>query len=211
MADPRSSYRYDVAANRYRGAGGRFIPRAEIRGALDIALENAGKRAQALTDQLRQRAISTADWERGMRGVVKETQLYSGALAKGGWGQMAAADFGRVGQRVREQYGRLNAFAAQLESGAVPLDGRAGLRAQLYAQAGRGTFHAVERLEMEVRGFDEEHSVRHASESCAECVAAEAAGWVPLGTLPPVGERQCLGNCKCGMLYRNAATGARAA
>jgi len=37
-----------------------------------------------------------------------------------------------------------------------------------------------------------------AAEHCPDCLALAAQGWVPVGTLPPIGtETQCGDSCKC--------------
>jgi hypothetical protein len=108
-----------------------------------------------------------------------------------------------VGQQVREEYKRLREFGVQIEN-ELPLDGRFVNRAQQYAQAGRTTYENFQRRAMEARGHDEERSVRNAGDSCAGCLAAEARGWQPVGSLPLPGERNCLRNCKCAMEYRKS-------
>jgi hypothetical protein len=67
--------------------------------------------AKALAEALRGRQVSLADWEVGMRRVVKNTHLNAIALERGGWANMTPADYGRAGQIIREQYGYLKGFA----------------------------------------------------------------------------------------------------
>ena len=90
---------------------------------------------------------------------------------------MTPADYGRAGQRIRQQYAFLNAFASQVASGQQPMDGRMVARAELYGQAGRSTYHLTERGEMEVRGMTEEQSIIHPADSCDECIAEAEVGW----------------------------------
>lgn len=42
-----------------------------------------------------------------------------------------------------------------------------------------------------------ERSIRHAQDSCNGCIREAARGWVPAGTLVPVGLRDCGNSCKC--------------
>lgn len=207
---PRGGYTWDQAAGRYRDARGRFVPRAAVRSAIDDALARANARARSLAEQLRGRRISLADWTLQMRGLVKEVHLYSAAAAKGGWDQLSPADYGRVGQVVRGEYAFLQRFAADIAAGR-PLDGRFLRRVELYAQAGRRTYHQVERADMEVRGYDLEENILGPADHCDECPSLTAQGPVPIGTLPPIGTRTCLANCRCRIRYRNSETGAIAA
>lgn len=212
MPTPRR-YVWDERSGRYRQPSGRFVSRLQVRTALDEAIAARGERMRELAEQLRTRKISVRAWEISMRGEIKAVHLYSAAAARGGWAQLTQADYGRVGQRVRFQYERLNRFAGELRrrKNPLPLDGRFLRRVQLYAQAGRGTFYVVDGLEAAARGLDEERNIRHASDSCAGCIAATRRGWVPQGTLPLVGTRDCLTACKCLIRRRNSETGQVAA
>jgi hypothetical protein len=196
-------YVFDVALGRYRHLGtGRLVATSEVRAALDGALIAASERARSLADGLRAGRLNLAQFERAMRRLVKETQLYGAAAAKGGFAQMGPADYGRVGARVRGQYEWLDGFVQGIASGDVPMDGRLLARAAMYAQAARGAFYAQAQADARARGRTEERSVLHPADHCAECVDMAALGWVPIGTVVPVGERECLSHCRCTITYR---------
>jgi hypothetical protein len=207
MPPDRGGFTWDALSGRYRGAGGRYVAHAQIRAWLDVALDNASERMAALVRQLQARNIDLVTWQIRMAREIKNVQLYSAAAAKGGWAQFSNADLGRVGQSVRAQLEYLNNFAREVRTGVQPLDGRFVARVKLYAQSGRGIFHRTERLEMEVRGYDEEQSIRYAGDSCAGCVQEAARGWVRIGTLIPVGQRTCRGNDRCSIRYKRSTTG----
>jgi hypothetical protein len=199
-------YTWSEPAARYRDSRtGRFVGKQQVRGALDKAIDSSAKSMKALAQQLRDGNISLADWQVAMAREIKSTHLASAALAKGGWAQLNQSDYGRVGQIVRQEYAYLSKLAADIAAGKQPLDGRFLRRAESYIQAGRATYHAIEQREMKVRGFDEERNLRHARDSCPGCVDATARGWVTIGTLPPVGSRDCRRNCRCTIEYRKAA------
>jgi len=200
MASP-SRYRWNERAGRYVDAGGRFVSRATVRRELDRALANAQRRITELSERLRTNGISLDRWQVDMRRAIKQVHLYSAAAARGGWAQMTRADYLGVEQVLREQYRYLNGFASEIADG-LPLDGRFLRRVALYAGAARRMYHAAHQDEMESRNFTEERSVRHPGDSCNGCIAAEAKGWQPIGTLVPIGERDCLGGCRCDMEYR---------
>ena len=203
----RRRYEWDDAAGRYRGAGGRFVPRAEVRREIERGIAATRTRATRLAAQLQSRAITLDAWVAGMRDVVRDTHWGNLAAAKGGWAQLTPADYGRAGRAIRDQFGYLEGFADQIERG-LPLDGRFLRRAAMYADAGRATYTRAERAEMTARGFDEERNIRYAGDSCDGCIAATARGWVPLGELPLIGTRDCLTGCRCELVYRSTATGA---
>jgi hypothetical protein len=204
MPLPPSRYRWNAASARYIDASGRFVPRSFVRDELDLALEAAQQRMAALAESLRDGTVTLDDWIVEMRRAIKEVHLYSAAASRGGWAQMSQADYGRVGQLVREQYGYLENFANEIATGLV-LDGRFLARVALYGSAGRRTFHKTERADMEQRAMDEERSLLNPADHCGECVAEAGKGWQPIGSLIPIGERTCKVNCKCDFEYRRAA------
>jgi hypothetical protein len=206
----RSRFRWNEDAGRYVDARGRFVSRAQVRAEIDRTLLDADRTARALAEQLRSRAISLEQWHREMRGLVKSTHLANAAAARGGWAQVTAADLGRVGQTVRREYAYLHKFAGEIERG-LPLDGRFLRRVELYTEAGRMTYHRVEREEMRARGFDEEQNVLAPADHCAGCLAATARGWAPIGALVAIGSRDCRSRCRCRLVYRVGATHQQAA
>lgn len=206
MASPR--YGWDERVGAYRNlATGRFSTATDVRAALDSSLDAASNRMAALAEELRAGRLTTSAWQVQMAAEIKDVQLYSAAAARGGFAQLTQADYGRVGQITREQYVFLRERAKAIADGSQKLSSELTSRARLYGQAARGTYHTFERLEMGARGYTEEHSVRHAPESCSQCIDEEARGWVPIGTLVPIGGRICISNCKCEMRYRKSGSG----
>lgn len=201
MAGPTSQYRWNAKVGRYLDARGRFVPAAAIRQELDAALEAAKRRMSSLAEQLRTGAITLDEWFVESGKIVKQVHLYSAAAAKGGWAQLTASDFGTIGAIVKEQYKFLARFAQQITDG-LTLDGRFLRRADLYSQAGRATYHKTESGEMKKREKTEERSVLNPADHCADCIGESRRNWQPIGTLIPIGERECGAGCKCTMEYR---------
>jgi hypothetical protein len=198
---PQKPFRWNEIAGRYIGPDGRFVTFRRVRGYLDYALDSSEQKMLALGESLRTGAIGIEQWQVGMRDALKDTHLASSALAKGGWGQMSQADYGRVGFRLKEQYAYLGRFAKQIEGG-LPLDGRFMNRIRLYAQSGRTTYHMVERAEQALRGMTEERNILGAADHCTECVSETDRGWVPIGDIVLVGMRICKSNCRCHLEYQ---------
>lgn len=204
-------WRWSERARRYRSPNGRFLSARDVRTAIDTALQSAQTRVTALSEQLRQRAITLGEWEARMRGELKAIHVYSGLLAKGGRSQLSPAETGRIGATLKEQYSLLRSFADQIQSGVQPLDGRYVRRAQMYAQSGRVTLEQVRSRDLLNAGFTEVRSRLTPADHCAECVAEDAKGWQSVGEFTPLGARQCLTNCRCIVERRNPVTGEVAA
>lgn len=209
---PRSRYQYDEASGRYRSrTTGRFVSRAAVRAELDRVIERNASAMQTLGRQLQERTISVARFELQMRERIKAMHMASAAAARGGWGQMSPSANGKVGRELRDQYAYLRRFAREVVSGTQRRDGTLLARINLYARAARSTYEATRVDDMGVRGFDEYRSVLHPADHCGECVAEAEKGYQPLGTLTPVGDRECRQNDRCTWEFRNSATGAIAA
>lgn len=201
--DLTPGYGWNETAGRYVDLStGRFVSQSQIRTALDRTLDEAAQAIVDVTRALREGWISLADWQTQMAQDIKIIHLASGALAQGGWAQLTAQDFGRIGYELRQQYVYLRNFAYQIETGAQRLDGTLEYRARLYAQAGRGTYEELRRREMALREMTQERRVLGIADHCDDCVAYAGEGWQPIGSLPRIGDSQCVTNCHCTFDYR---------
>jgi hypothetical protein len=190
-------FRYDPVAGRYRAPSGQFVAQETVRAALDVVTAASRARMEGLAGQLRGGTLSLADFQTSAMQEIKAGQVAAAALGKGGFSQMAPADWGWTGQRIRTQYAYLRNMAAQIVSGQQPLNGTLIQRAGLYGEAMRTTQRAMERREAQRSGATQERNRRNASESCDQCISESGRGWVPIGSLSPVGSRRCLSRCKC--------------
>jgi hypothetical protein len=215
----KSRYDWSERSMQYRDRrSGRFVPRAEIRDALDAAIESAQESARMIAIRM-QDARATGEgaalqrWQHEAQQMARDAVLASIALERGGWAQMRPSDYGRAGRILREEYARLERLAEQIARRELPLDGRFIQRTTAAARACRRAYHASERASMIGKGFDRERYLLHAQDSCETgkgrigCVERAAAGWRPIGELPGIGYARCGTNCKCSTSYSNSATG----
>lgn len=202
-----SRYEWDSRVRRYRGPSGVFIPTGRALASLETDILNLRSVTDRLADDLRSRRISLVEWRVAMQTVIKHTHLGAAELAIGGRAQMTPADYGRVGQIVREQYGFLEGWVQEIVNGSAPLDGRLGQRARLYVAAARPTYVAIRTNDLREAGFDQERSILTDAEHCAECVREDAKGWQPIGQMLPIGDRECGVSDKCRAELRNSRTG----
>lgn len=191
---------------------GRTVSTQQLRRAVDGAVQNGAKRMRDLTNNLREGRLTLAQWQTRMAREIKLNHLSNGSVARGGLAQLTQADLDRISQRVAGQETFLRRFARQIEDGEQLLDGTALRRADMYAQAGRNTYHQLQELNMIESGFNEVRSILNAQESCSDssrpgCIEEAARGFVPIGELTPLGRRTCLSNDRCSLEYRNAETG----
>jgi hypothetical protein len=211
-APPR--FTYDPVLHRYRnGSTGRFVSAETVHGWVVDYSANLGKSLRDLTQQLRAGSVTLAEWQLTMAQSVKDAHIAAAIAAKGGRAQMTQADWGRVGQILRQEYGYLGRLADGIADGSIPLDGRVLARAEQYGKAARETYANIWRRETQRRGADEERNVRGKRDSCEAgsdrpgCIEETARGWVSIGSLSLPGARTCLGNCGCRIETRNSVTG----
>lgn len=196
---------FSPSTGRYRDTdSGRLVSERAIRAQIDAIADTASDRLADLTAHLLRGAIPLAEWQREAMAVIKVSHVAAGVVAQGGKLQMTQAHYGFLGRAIRDQYAYLRDLANGIADGSVQLDGRLISRAGMYGQHARVMYEDVRRRDALSRGLDEERSVLHASESCASCRAQAAIGWVPTGTLVPIGSRTCLARCRCTVERRRA-------
>lgn len=192
----------------WRDARGRFVARQTVEEALDNLVAGAAQEASVLAGRLREGRISLGKWQSEMLALVKQQHAAAGALAHGGIAFVSPAERGRLGARIRFQLGRLRTFAEQIASGEQPLNGRLDVRARLYVSSAWSSFQNERAVVREEQGFDQYRNIlEDSAQHCQGCLDAAAAGWVAIGTLSPIGSRDCQANDKCHFIYRNSGTG----
>ena len=188
------------ASGRYRDERGRFIASSTVRQELDRYLDAADP-AKALAEALRGRSLSVADWEVAMRRHVKNVTINAISLERGGYANVRPSDWGRAGAIVREQYGYLKGFAADIASGKQKLDGTLARRASLYSQSGRNAYYRSKAAHMTGK-VTHQMSVRSARDSCWQCRDLDRKVFrIDDTSFPLPGRRVCNHNCQCHLAY----------
>jgi hypothetical protein len=197
--------RWNEQAGRFTDASGRFISDARVRAVVDAVADQASERMAAASQALLEGRSSLAAWQMDMMTTIKQAHVATGVIAHGGEQQMTQARWGALGPTIREQYQFLANFAEQIASGDQPLNGMLTARARQYGQASRVTFERTRGADQQMRGYQSCRNVLHSGESCSQCRSESARGWVPVGSLVPVGSRICRSNCRCSVSYRREA------
>ena len=189
---------------------GRIVPNHTARTALDDYVDNAQDTPTALFNLFRNQQISVADLQLQMRDHIKDVHLNAAITAVGGRDQMTQADWGRVGQLIKGQYGYLDNFAEEL-AGGLAVTAAVLTRMKMYTEAAVGTHERFMTRRFANAGYDLERSVLDArAKHCTgggSCIEQAAMGWQSIGDMIPIGARVCLTRDRCLHEFRNSLTG----
>jgi hypothetical protein len=193
-------FTWDSKAHQYRdAASGRFISRDSIRGdAIDAYIDSARAEIKRISEQLRDRRITTSQWQVQMEQVIKQTQTSATAIGSGGWKQATQSQWGYAGSQTRIQYGFLRDRAIQVENG-LAIDDDFIRKAQDYATAATRTYEAVlRRADLDSGLVISEQRFTESANPCKDCIRYAAMGKQKPGVLPDIGARcKCEGRCRC--------------
>ena len=182
---------------------GRIVSRATVTNGLEAMMDASAVNMNTLTQSLIDGNISLASWQSSMMTEIKNAHVASAALSQGGWAQMTPAQWGETGQLIRQQYDYLRDYAKAIADGTQPLDGRALVRSDLYADAANGTYWEIDKRSMIADGYDEGRRILEpGADHCEDCEDYFWDGWMPIEDIPEIGNSQCLTRCRCTIEYR---------
>lgn len=168
-AADRPKWTYDSKSHRYRDDRGRFIGPKQMADIRDAFIDRERERAIPLAERLVKGDITVNQWVLEMRDRIKTSFIDEYLLGRGGRRSMTQADWGRIGQMLRQQYRFLNGFASEIKAGNMTA-GQIGTRAGMYFGAARSAYEVG-------RGI--------------------AMGDLRLPYYPADGNTVCLTNCHC--------------
>lgn len=176
----------------------------QVKGGVDAVVVEAMVELDDASTRYRAGDMTTAAFQAELQQIIKSVHVAAALAGYGGREAMTPARWGYVGSRIKTQYEYARGFIGDIISGD---QSQAGInaRADMYARAARATFEAVRQRERKESGLSQERNVLSARESCAGCISQTDLGWVPIGSLVPIGSRTCLSNCQCTYEFRQRA------
>lgn len=207
----RTKYSYSRATLRYRNnLTGQWVKAREVKRAVNATIASAQKEMRLLASDMAKRRITLGQWQERFAAEIKNLHVSNAMAGAGGMGQMAAQDYGRVGQRLRFEYERLAKFAADLKARKFT-ENELYARVEMYIAAGNVSYEGAKRDGAIAAGYDLEKNVLGKNENhCTTkggiigCVEVTALGKQPIGTLPAPGYRRCISRCYCMLRYYKA-------
>jgi hypothetical protein len=197
-----AAWSYDRNTGRYRDEKGRFLSQKAVEALVESRIGKLDSTLKRTTRSLVDGGISLDQWQTSVREAIKAAHIQAAIIGYGGRGEMGSAEYGRVGQKLREEYRFLQGFARDLLDGRVSSP-MALARIGLYAQSVRGSFLQGEELRKQQQGFSlMRRRLDPQAQHCDDCLAFAARGVVPIGAVPLPGQRcACRSRCRCFVEY----------
>lgn len=134
MADPK--WGYDPKSKRYRNTeSGRYLPTKTVTSIRDRVVAKAAQDARSLAQSAASGAITPDALRTGMRDLLRNVHGSGAIFGRGGVNAMTQADWGRLGSVLKNQYGYLDGFVADLGVPGLVSEAQAMARAELYVGA----------------------------------------------------------------------------
>jgi hypothetical protein len=205
MADVLPNYGWERNTARYRDLStGRFVSRNAISELLEASVSSVERRLGNLVTAAHEGRIAPAWFAETMRTELRRLSLQNASLGIGGIDRMDQRQYGRVGNSLRDSYGRVARLAADMQNGTVTLP-QAMNRVQGYINSARMQYMASQRDALRATGRRMEARRRLSpAEHCATCIEYASRGWRPMEEvhLPGDGSTECGGYDKCTIEYR---------
>jgi hypothetical protein len=220
-AEPAGSVFWIPAALLFILPGGILLTPAAVRAAVRSAAARAALEQRADNARLLAGQMPLAAWQEAFINRVVALHVAAAAVGAGGANQLTVRTLARsaeeipadvsavktLGDFIAFHVGRAVAFAADIGNRATNADtpGKINARTDMYNAAAVGAFALGQRDAAAAADFTFERNVLTAAEHCTpragsdvpDCPGETARGWVPLGSLAPIGGRVCGPNCKC--------------
>lgn len=201
---PEFQYSKSTGNYRYKSSGHRVEP-STVNNWIDALAEKTKENLGRIAEEHRAGKINLAEWVIQTGEEIRNAHRAVAIIAAGGKGNMTASDWGFVGAQIRRELQYLNGFANAIENrpeGSI-LTTAFVSRAKSYGAAIYETYEKAKarRIERQGQADTELNELEPGAEHCADCLDATAQGRVPLGTLTPIGDRECGSKCRCRIVY----------
>lgn len=197
-----STFNFDNRSQRWRdSSNGRFISSERVNAEMFRHSDATHSTLESLTRQLYAGDINLARWQIAVASELKDAHLAQAMFAVGGRDNMGFAEFGRVGQTLREQYGYLATFAEQIARGEVS-ESMALSRIAHYGDSSKASYWN-EYIEKSDGLLDWNASADE--RNCWKCPVIAAGSPYTKDTIPSSpgdGNTPCLGKCRCTVTRR---------
>jgi hypothetical protein len=198
-----AAWSYDRNTGRYRDEKGKFLSKAAVEALVDGRINKLGTMLKRFTNMLIDGSITLDQWQGSVREAIKAAHIQAAIIGHGGRDGMGSAEYGRIGQRLGQEYRYLQAFASDLLGQRISR-AMAIARIGLYASSVRASYWEGVSIRNEKEGLSLMRRVLDPqAQHCQDCLAYSSRGWVSIGSVPLPGQRcACRARCKCRVEYK---------
>jgi hypothetical protein len=197
-----ADWSYDPVSGRYRSENGRFLDRKAVEALIDGRVGKLSTQLKDYTRRLSDGFITIDQWQGSVREAIKMAHIQAAVLGQGGRDALSASDYGRIGQKLRQEYRYLERFVRDLLDGSVS-SAHAANRIGLYAESVRSSYWEGTTVRQGQQGYSLMRRILDGqAQHCQDCIGYAQRGIVPIGSLPMPGQRcECRARCKCSIEY----------
>jgi hypothetical protein len=198
--NPNPGFGWNANAGRYVDmATGRFMPREAVFDIVDQSIETLKLETKNFIAGVIDRQVPIEVLHRAAIQEIKLAHLESYAAGRGGWAQMTQADYGRIGQMLRQEYGYLRGFMQDVADGKLS-EAQIKARFDKYMNKSMTSFHLGARSAGREAGHTKRIRLLGPTDNhCPQCPGyANKEVDIDAALPPPPGQAcDCGGSCLC--------------
>lgn len=165
--------------------------------AVDRMIGEKADEIMGFTRKMMAEDISLKEWQTMLLEVTKSAFAVSGAMAGN---LLEYSDKYQIA--IARQMEFIGRFGVQAQHKIIDMNDAVPYRASMYAQASRGFHENIRRLEAKKAGKVMERRIRAKKDDNAFCRLQEEIGWMPIGSLPDIGEGPASMFCRCTFQFK---------
>ncbi len=204
---------YDESQRSYRDQQTeKYLSRRALRTLINKLTKFTKKEATRIAARFDAGSITAEEFNLEMRELLKDAHIVAATIGRGGRERMTVADWGRVGEKLRWQYGYLDNFTRKLGRGTLKIANTENRARQYVSSVYVSYARSLQAAEKEFidRGGDTNPEremlcrlVQNSKEGCEECTADAEAGWMPVSEMGEIGTRICGDFCLCEIEFED--------
>lgn len=189
-------YAYNNTAQRwYDTASGKFASETAVVDEMRVHQQATYTLLENATRQLYAGQLTLEQWQIVTAHELKDAHLAQAMFAVGGKRNMTQENWGRVGHTLRDQYGYLNQFAIDIQSGNVS-EAMALNRIKMYGDATQASYWREYKLATKEQIWWNLNIAEHC-DGCLTMAGGSPYNPQDLNQVPGDGNTPCLSKCQC--------------
>jgi hypothetical protein len=198
---PLPNYTWDPEARRYRDKNGHLVRKAVILALILRAVGRSKKAFEKAAEAYLDGKITELQFQAIMQQGIISGHKAMAAIAAGGILRLVGALLEKTRSIIATQQAYMLRFAAQIATGQLS-PAQIAARSAMYGDALYSTFANIQTATAEAGGARYAKRIAKLDDgTCVGCEDQNDLGWQPIDEVLPIGDAECLTNCRCEMQY----------